>query len=172
MRETETSGQIPVPCRNDPERGTRSGECCYTSAPHACHHGMCDSARGAPGQKAPSLWRGRCLSGVWIRVGFWAVAGMKLPGRLAGILMKEKIPQGCQGCLALVTGEPVIRYLEVGLSLGICEAAPHAALPQRPPGHRWPSAASWWSLNVTSLALTLPRHVSYSISCSSVDSHF
>lgn len=151
---------------------TRSGERRYTPAPRVCHNGVRASAQGAPGQKAPSLWRRRCLSGVWMRVGYWAVAGMTSPERPAGMLTKEKIPQGCQGCLDWGTGEPIIRCLEVGLSLGVCEAAPHAALTQRPPGHRWPSAASWRSLNVTSLALTLPRHASYSISRSLVDSRF
>lgn len=61
---------------------------------------------------------------------------MKSPERPADMLMKDKIPQGCQACLNLATGEPVIRCLEDGLSLSIYEATFHAAFTQPPLSHR------------------------------------
>lgn len=84
--------------------------------------------------------------------GYWTVAGMKSPERPADMLMKEKIPQGCQACLNLATGEPVIRCLEDGLSLGIYEAAFLAVFAQPPLSRRLCSRYLWWSLNSVFLA--------------------
>lgn len=51
------------------------------------------------------------------------------------MLMTEKIPQGCQACLYLATGEPVIRCLEDVSFLVICKATFHAVFAQPPLYH-------------------------------------
>lgn len=101
---------------------------------------MRDSSQRTLGLEAQFLWgRRRWLSGNWIKEGYWTVAGMKSPERPADMLMKDKIPQGCQACLNLATGEPVIRCLEDGLSVGIYEATFHAAFTQPPLSYVAPS---------------------------------
>lgn len=52
------------------------------------------------------------------------------------MLMTESIPQGCQACLYLATGEPVIRCLKDGLFLGIYEATFNTVFAQPPLSHR------------------------------------
>lgn len=104
---------------------------------------MQDSSQRTLGLEAQFLWwRRRWLSGNWIKEGYWTVAGMKSPERPADMLMKDKIPQGCQACLNLATGEPVIRCLEDGLSVGIYEATFHAAFTQPPVSYRLYSVTS------------------------------
>lgn len=49
---------------------------------------------------------------------------------------RENTTGGCQACLYLATGEPVIRCLEDGLFLGIYEAVFHSALAQPLLSHR------------------------------------